>query len=109
MRIPEVSFSKSFRGYDVQEVSDYVQSVALFEEEMNRQQAILTEKVQALEQEVNRLREVESSLFRAMKLAEEAQQNWQEKVEKEASKVLEGAKKTSRRFIGLSGKRCAKG
>lgn len=93
MRIPEVSFSKSFRGYDVQEVSDYVQSVALFEEEMNRQQAILTEKVQALEQEVNRLREVESSLFRAMKLAEEAQQNWQEKVEKEASKVLEGAKK----------------
>ncbi|MFM6936118.1 MAG: DivIVA domain-containing protein [Aquirufa sp.] len=93
MRIPEVSFSKSFRGYDVQEVIDYVQSVALFEEEMNRQQAILTEKVQALEQEVNRLREVESSLFRAMKLAEEAQQNWQEKVEKEASKVLEGAKK----------------
>jgi cell division initiation protein len=93
MRIPEVSFSKSFRGYDVQEVSDYVQSVALFEEEMNRQQAILTEKVQALEQEVNRLREVESSLFRAMKLAEEAQQNWQEKVEKESSKVLEGAKK----------------
>ncbi len=60
---------------------------------MNRQQAILTEKVQALEQEVNRLRDVESSLFRAMKLAEEAQQNWQEKVEKEASKVLEGAKK----------------
>jgi len=69
---------------------------------MNRQQAILTEKVQALEQEVNRLREVESSLFRAMKLAEEAQQNWQEKVEKEASKVLEGCKEASGCFVGLS-------
>ena len=41
--------------------------------------------------EVNRLREVESSLFRAMKLAEEAQKSWQEKVEKEAKKVLSEA------------------
>jgi DivIVA domain-containing protein len=48
MRIPEVSFSKSFRGYDTQEVQDYVQSVALFEEEMNRQQTMLNDKVQHL-------------------------------------------------------------
>lgn len=104
MRIPEVSFSKSFRGFDVQEVVDYVQSVGLFEEEMNRQQAILTEKVQTLEQEVNRLREVESSLFRAMKLAEEAQKNWQEKVEKESAKVLEVAKKQAAAIISTAEK-----
>jgi len=99
MRIPEVSFSKSFRGFDVQEVSDYVQSVAIFEEEMNRQNAILIEKTQALEQEVGRLREVESSLFRAMKLAEEAQKNWQEKVENEASKVLANAQKQANLLV----------
>ncbi|MHA8105989.1 DivIVA domain-containing protein [Aquirufa sp. 5-AUSEE-100C1] len=99
MRIPEVSFSKSFRGFDVQEVSDYVQSVAFFEEEMNRQQTILMEKVQVLEQEVNRLREVETSLFRAMKLAEEAQKNWQEKVEKEAKKVMAEADKQAQALI----------
>ena len=104
MRIPEVSFSKSFRGYDVQEVSDYVQSVALFEEEMNRQQAILSEKVQSLEQEVNRLREVESSLFRAMKLAEEAQKTWQEKVEKESAKVLEAAQKQAEVILSTAEK-----
>ena len=104
MQIPEVSFSKSFRGFDVQEVSDYVQSVALFEEEMNRQQAVLVEKVQALEQEVNRLREVETSLFRAMKLAEEAQKSWQEKVEKEASKVLDGAKKQAETLLATAEK-----
>ncbi len=104
MQIPEVSFSKSFRGFDVQEVNDYVQSVALFEEEMNRQQAVLVEKVQALEQEVNRLREVETSLFRAMKLAEEAQKSWQEKVEKEASKVLDGAKKQAETLLATAEK-----
>ena len=99
MRIPEVSFSKSFRGFDVQEVSDYVQSVAFFEAEMNRQQTILMEKVQVLEQEVTRLREVETSLFRAMKLAEEAQKNWQEKVEKEAKKVMAEADKQAQALI----------
>lgn len=104
MRIPEVSFSKSFRGFDVQEVQDYVQSVALFEEEMNRQQSILTEKVQALELEVNRLREVESSLFRAMKLAEDAQKNWQEKVEKEAAQVFESAKKQAEALLASAEK-----
>ncbi|MEN9729464.1 MAG: hypothetical protein RLZ91_581 [Bacteroidota bacterium] len=108
MRIPEVSFSKSFRGFDVQEVSDYVQSVALFEDEMNRQQAVLIEKVQTLEQEVNRLREVETSLFRAMKLAEEAQKNWQEKVEKEASKVLESAKKQAETVLASAEKEAQK-
>ena len=108
MQIPEVSFSKSFRGFDVQEVSDYVQSVALFEEEMHRQQAVLMEKVQTLEQEVNRLREVETSLFRAMKLAEEAQKNWQEKVEKEASKVLESAKKQAETVLSAAEKEAQK-
>jgi cell division initiation protein len=108
MRIPEVSFSKSFRGFDVQEVSDYVQSVALFEDEMNRQQAVLIEKVQTLEQEVNRLREVETSLFRAMKLAEEAQKNWQEKVEKEATKVLESAKKQAETVLASAEKEAQK-
>ncbi len=108
MQIPEVSFSKSFRGFDVQEVSDYVQSVALFEEEMHRQQAVLVEKVQTLEQEVNRLREVETSLFRAMKLAEEAQKNWQEKVEKEAAKVLESAKKQAETVLAAAEKEAQK-
>jgi cell division initiation protein len=108
MQIPDVSFSKSFRGFDVQEVRDYVQSVGLFEEEMNRQQAILLEKVQVLEQEVNRLREVESSLFRAMKLAEEAQKTWQEKVEKEATKVLESANKQAETVLASAEKEAQK-
>lgn len=104
MQIPEVSFSKSFRGYDTQQVQDYVQSVALFEEEMNRQQAIMSNRVQELDKEVNRLREVETSLFRAMKLAEEAQKNWQDKVEKEAVKVIEGAKKQAELLIASAEK-----
>jgi cell division initiation protein len=102
MPISAVSFSKGFRGYDVSEVQAYVNSVDQFAEESARNERSMQEKIQQLEQEVNRLREVESSLFRAMKLAEEAQLHWQEKVEKEAEIMLSDAKKKAASIIAES-------
>lgn len=102
MSISAVSFSKGFRGYDVAEVQAYVNSVDLFAAEAARNEQLMQEKIQQLEQEVNRLREVESSLFRAMKLAEEAQVHWQQKVEKEAEGMLADAKKKANALIAES-------
>ena len=102
MSISAVSFSKGFRGYDVAEVQAYVNSVDLFAAEAARNEQLMQEKIQQLEQEVNRLREVESSLFRAMKLAEEAQVHWQQKVEKEAEAMLDDAKKKANALIAES-------
>jgi cell division initiation protein len=89
----EASFSKSFRGYDVSEVDAYVQSVQDFETESQNSLAKSNQKVADLEAEVARLREIESSLFRALKLAEESQQNFTAKMEKEAKAILDKASK----------------
>ncbi|MCZ2485816.1 DivIVA domain-containing protein [Aquirufa antheringensis] len=89
----EASFSKSFRGYDVSEVDAYVQSVQDFETESQNSLAKSNQKVADLEAEVARLREIESSLFRALKLAEESQQNFSAKMEKEAKVILDKASK----------------
>jgi cell division initiation protein len=89
----EASFSKSFRGYDVSEVDAYVQSVQDFETETQRSLANLNQKTVELEAEVTRLREIESSLFRALKLAEESQLNFTAKMEKEAKSILDKANK----------------
>ena len=102
MSISAVSFSKGFRGYDVAEVQAYVNSVDQFAAEAARNEQLMQEKIQQLELEVNRLREVESSLFRAMKLAEEAQVHWQQKVEKEAEGMLADAKKKANALIAES-------
>jgi cell division initiation protein len=102
MSISAVSFSKGFRGYDVAEVQAYVNSVDQFAAEAARNEQLMQEKIQQLELEVNRLREVESSLFRAMKLAEEAQVHWQQKVEKEAEGMLADAKKKPNALIAES-------
>jgi cell division initiation protein len=89
----EASFSKSFRGYDVSEVDAYIQSVQNFEAETQSSLAKLNQKTVELEAEVARLREIESSLFRALKLAEESQQNFAAKMEKEAKSILDKASK----------------
>jgi len=89
----EASFSKSFRGYDVSEVDSYVQSVQNQETESQNALAKLNQKTAELEAEVARLREIESSLFRALKLAEESQQNFAAKMEKEAKSILDKASK----------------
>ena len=87
------SFSKSFRGYDVSEVDAYVQSVENFETETENTLAKLNHKTAELEAEVTRLREIESSLFRALKLAEESQQNFAAKMERESKYILDKATK----------------
>jgi cell division initiation protein len=89
----EASFSKSFRGYDVSEVDAYVQSVQDFETKTEHSLANLNQKTVELEAEVTRLREIESSLFRALKLAEESQLNFTAKMEKEAKSILDKANK----------------
>jgi cell division initiation protein len=89
----EASFSKSFRGYDVSEVDAYIQSVQDFETETQNSLAKLNQKSVELEAEVTRLREIESSLFRALKLAEESQQNFEAKMGKEAKSILDKANK----------------
>ena len=92
-QIPEISFSKSFRGYDTKEVENYVQQVSEFELNTQAEQTRLTDKVGELEKEVARFRDLESSLFKAMKMAEEAQEVWYKKVELEAKSFQENAQK----------------
>ena len=87
------SFSKSFRGYNASEVDAYVQSVENFETETENTLAKMNHKTAELEAEVTRLREIESSLFRALKLAEESQQNFVAKMEREAKSILDKATK----------------
>lgn len=95
----EASFSKSFRGYDVSEVDAYVQSIQNQETESQNALAKSNQKTAELEAEVARLREIESSLFRALKLAEESQQNFAAKMEKEAKAILEKATKEADSII----------
>ena len=98
-QIPDLAFSKSFRGYDVSEVNEYVQNVNAYEVSVQHTIEKLESKVSDLETEITRLRELESSLFRAMKMAEEAQENWKVKMAKEAEEQKISAQKLANKVV----------
>ena len=91
-QFPEVGFSKAFRGYQVDEVESYV-------DDLRREFGHLVDKNNALEKEISRMRELESSLLRAMQLAEEAQKTWQIKVEAEAKTIHEKSVKDAEKLV----------
>lgn len=99
IQIPEANFSKSFRGYDVSDVNFYLAQVENFVEQNKHLQEGLEDKISTLELEVARLREVENSLFRALKMAEEAQQNWLNKMDSEVNQLIDNAKEKANKII----------
>ena len=112
-QIPDVAFSRSFRGYDVSEVNEYVQNVNAYEVSVQHTIEKLESKVSDLETEIQRLRELESSLFRALNMAEEAEENWKIKMtqeleeqkisaQKQTNKIIEDATKEAEKIIFLA-------
>jgi cell division initiation protein len=107
-QIPDIAFSRSFRGYDISEVNEYVQQVNAYEVSVQHTIEKLESKVGDLETEIQRLRELESSLFRAMKIAEEAQENWKIKMAQEVEEQKISAQKLANKIIEDSTKEAEK-
>jgi cell division initiation protein len=108
IQIPDVAFSRSFRGYDISEVHEYVQNVHAYVVSVQHTIEKLESKASDLETEITRLRELESSLFRAMKMAEESQENWKIKMEKEVEEQKSNAHKLVKKIIEDSTKEAEK-
>lgn len=71
LEIRQKSFEKNFRGYDKDEVNAFLQTLSQEWERMVDQQKELKFKLEATQEEVSKLREVESSLFKTLKTAED--------------------------------------
>lgn len=104
VELPDSSFSKSFRGYSTQEVDYFLEQVQSLADRANETFSLLSEKVSLFEQEINRLKETELALIKALNLAEETKEaiqkktaeertEWLVKAEKQANQLLENARK----------------
>lgn len=93
IELPDVSFSKSFRGYSVNDVEAYLQQMQEVVAHANRMSAQMNEQIMALQKEINRLQEAENALIRALNLAEDAKESLRLKAENESKELLASAKK----------------
>ena len=84
LEIRQKSFEKVFRGYDKDEVTAFLQTLSQEWERMVDEQKELRYKLEATREEVKKLREVESSLFKTLKTAEDTGSNMIEQAKKTA-------------------------
>lgn len=84
LEIRQKSFEKNFRGYDKDEVTAFLHTLSQEWERMVDQQKELKFKLESAQEEVKKLREVESSLFKTLKTAEDT-----------GSSMVEQAKRTA--------------
>jgi cell division initiation protein len=84
LEIRQKDFEKVFRGYDKDEVNAYLLSLSQEWERVLEEKRELKMKLEATDREVQKLREVESSLFKALKTAEETGANMIEQANRNA-------------------------
>ena len=85
LEIRQKTFEKGFRGYEKEEVQAYLQSLSQEWEKMMDENKEFRMKKESLEKEVEKLREVESSLYKTLKTAEDTGAN----IMDQASKMAE--------------------
>lgn len=84
LEIRQKTFEKNFRGYDKDEVDGYLLSLSQEWEKLLDENKELTIKLKSSEREVEKLREVENSLFKTLKTAEDTGANIMDQASKAA-------------------------
>lgn len=84
LEIRQKAFEKVFRGYDKDEVNAFLLTLSKEWERMQDEQKELRIKLETAEKEVAKLREVESSLFKTLKTADDTATNLVDQASKAA-------------------------
>ena len=69
--IRQKAFETSFRGFEKKQVTDFLEEMSVLMEQINQENLDLRSKLQQVEGEAKRLKDVEDSLFRTLKTAED--------------------------------------
>lgn len=69
--IRQKAFETAFRGYEKKEVSAFLEEMSVAMEQINQENLDLRSRLQQVESEAKRLKDVEDSLFRTLKTAED--------------------------------------
>jgi cell division initiation protein len=100
LEIRQKTFEKVFRGYDKDEVSAFLISLSQEWERFIDEQKDLSLRIESLEKEVNKLHEVESSLFKTLKTAEDTGANLIEQAKKETELKIKESSIKSDEILG---------
>ena len=98
--IRQHTFEKGFRGYDIDEVNAFLNSLSQEWERVMNDNKLLKMQLEIAEKELNKLRDVEMTLFRTLKTAEETSNHITEQANRTAEKYIqESRQKTDETIV----------
>lgn len=92
-------FNNSFPGYNKNEVNSFVSNVTTEYESMLNNLKARDNEINALKKELEHYKNIESTLNRAILIAEESSQNIKKTAFDESKVIIEGAKRNASRII----------
>ncbi len=99
IEIRQKEFQKAFRGIDKDEVTAFLQSLSQEWERVLDETKELRMRLETSERELAKLREVENSLFKTLKTAEDTGANLIEQTKKETELQLKASKMQSEQIV----------
>lgn len=92
MEIRNQQFKKAFRGYETNEVKNFIMQLAQDYENIYSENAQLREKIQRIEYELEKYRKMEETMNNSLILAQQTAEDLKINARKEADLILEQSK-----------------
>ncbi|WP_026692104.1 DivIVA domain-containing protein [Peribacillus kribbensis] len=92
-------FSKGFRGYDEDEVNEFLDQIIKDYEIIIREKKEMEERVAGLEERLNHFTNIENTLNKSIVIAQEAGEEVKRNAQKEAKLILKEAEKNADRIV----------
>lgn len=99
LEIRQKAFEKVFRGFDKDEVNAFLQILSSEWEKSQDEKKELVIKLEVVEKEISKLREVENSLYKTLKTAEDTGANMIEQANKASELQLKETQMTSENIV----------
>ena len=92
MDIEQQEFSRSFRGYNEEEVDDFLDKIVKDYEELINENIRLNEEIEKMQEKLKEFSQIEETLRSALLNAQKSAEEMKERVEDEAKIIIEKAK-----------------
>ncbi|MBE6067872.1 MAG: DivIVA domain-containing protein [Clostridium lundense] len=99
MDITSREFKKSFRGYDMDEVEEFLEKIAEDYETLYKENSYLKEKINALQENIEHYAKMEDTIQSTLLLAQNASDQAKRTAQKEAELVVLNANETAQRIL----------
>ncbi|KPU43996.1 septum site-determining protein DivIVA [Oxobacter pfennigii] len=99
MEINNKEFKRSFRGYDIDEVDDFLEQVVDDYEKLYKENTALREKINSLSEKLEHYTKIEATLQNTLVLAQGAADQAKNNSQKEAELIIKNSNDTAQKII----------